>query len=52
MALFTVVLCSQLNSSYQLSGKSLSIRQAYLVWIPFSLPSNTTEVGSDHVIVM
>lgn len=33
------------NQSYQFSGQPLHIHQAYLIWLPFSLPVS-------HVIVM
>ena len=28
-----------INSSYQFSGESVSLVQAYLIWLPFSLPA-------------
>ena len=29
-----------LNSSYQFSGEAVSLTQAYLIWLPFSLPAS------------
>lgn len=34
------------NHSYRFTGEPLSVHQAYLVWIPFSLPENTVSYHS------